>query len=65
MSEYFGIIQFTFLQPLDEDLKDELSGDFEECICSLIREPRELDAVMIHDAISVIYFISVLWKGGE
>lgn len=44
----------AFGKPLDEDLKDELSGDFEECICSLIREPRELDAVMIHDAISGI-----------
>lgn len=39
-------------KPLDEALKDELSGDFEETIISMLRSPRELDAAMLHDAIA-------------
>lgn len=39
-------------KPLDEALKDELSGDFEEVILAMLREPRELDAVMLHDAMA-------------
>ena len=45
--------RFHFLQALADDLKDELSGDFEEAVLALLDDPRELDARMLHAAIAV------------
>ncbi|XP_005096370.1 annexin A13 [Aplysia californica] len=37
---------------LIEDMKSELSGDFEEVTVAMLTEPRKLDAQELHDAIS-------------
>ena len=39
------------LQELVEDLKSELSGDFERTILALMMTPAELDATSIKDAV--------------
>ena len=44
-------------QPLDESIKDELSSNFEDVILAMLKAPRELDAIMIHDAMAVSYNI--------
>ena len=38
-----------------------MSGDFEEVVLAMLREPRELDAVMLHDAMAVSLWTFIMF----
>ncbi|WAR23203.1 ANXA7-like protein [Mya arenaria] len=49
-----GAYAAAYGKPLVDDLISELTGDLEETIVALMMTPRELDAKLLHDAISGI-----------
>lgn len=53
----FITIPTLILQNLADDLKSEFSGKIEEAIVSLMMLPESYDAVSLHDAMSVSFFI--------
>ncbi len=45
---------FCLFQDLIEEMKDELSGDFEEAIVAILMASVEFDAYCLHDAMAGI-----------
>ena len=39
------------LQKLEDDLRSELRGDFEEIVLAMLMKPIEYDAYCLHDAV--------------
>lgn len=45
------VLIFQYSQSLEEDLKCELRGDFEEIVLALLMKPMEYDAYCLHEAV--------------
>jgi len=49
-------------QDLDHDIKDELKGDFENLVLSLMMKPHEFDAYRLHKAMAGIGTTESVWN---